>query len=205
MQRFLDNPFIGAGWLPLAEALLELHRVKPTRDLRLSTITSLYPKLDQKRGGPRIRIQFMDTGEAIMIASANSRLSRQLKHSHYQSMEFLGFIVPRTEDGEYAITGKPHLGGTNENFLRVFDEGYEIEDLVEAAVMLLVLIYKLPRRTMFFFGSNADQHLVVHKHNRLARLAPWNGNEKASVFTFKDQVKGRALFEDQVGKLDANQ
>ena len=86
MQRFLDNPFIGAGWLPLAEALLELHRVKPARDLRLSTITSLYPKLDQKRGGPRIRIQFMDTGEAIMIASANSRLSRQLKHSHYQSM-----------------------------------------------------------------------------------------------------------------------
>ena len=34
---------------------------------------------------------------------------------------------------------------------------------------------------------------------------PWNGNEKASVFTFKDQVKGHALFEDEAGKLDANQ
>jgi hypothetical protein len=205
MQRFLDNPFIGEGWLPLAEVLIELHKSKPTRDLRLSTITSLYPKLDQKRGAPRIRIQFMDTGEAILVASANSRLSRQLKQFHYQYMDFLGYTIPRTESGEFAITERPYLSGVNENFIRVFDEGYNIEDIVESAIMLLVLLYKVPRRTMFFFGSNDSQHVVVHRQNKLARLAPWSGNEKASVFTFKDQVRGQALFEEEAGRLDANQ
>lgn len=205
MQRFLNNPFIGEGWLPLAEALIELHSSKPTRDLRLSTITPLYPKVDQKKGAPRIRIQFMDTGEAILVASANSRLSRQLKQSHYQYMDFLGYTVPRTETGEFAIIEKPYLSGVNENFIRVFDEGYNIEDIVESAIMLLVLLYKLPRRTMFFFGSNDGQHVVVHRQNKLARLAPWNSNEKASVFTFKDQVRSQALFEEGAGRLDANQ
>jgi hypothetical protein len=57
---------------------------------------------------------------------------------------------------------------------------------------------------MFFFGSNDSQHLIVHNQNKLARLAPWESNEKASVFTFKDQVRGRALFEE-AGRLDANQ
>ncbi len=70
--------------------------------------------------------------------------------------------------------------------------------------MLFVLVYKLPRRTMFFFGSSSDQHLVVYKHNKLARLGPWNTNENSTVFMFKDQVKGRALFEEQVEQLDAN-
>lgn len=204
MNRFLNNPFIGEGWLPLAEAMIELHRSKPSRDVRLSTISSLYPKLDQKKGAPRIRIQFMDTGEAILVASANSRLSRQLTKFHYQYMDFLGFTVPRTESGEYAITERAYLSGVNENFIRVFDEGYNIEDIVESAIMLLVLLYKLPRKTMFFFGSNDSQHLIVHNQNKLARLAPWESNEKASVFTFKDQVRGRALFEE-AGRLDANQ
>ena len=204
MKRFLENPFIGEAWLPLAESLLELHRVKPKDDLRVSTISSLYPKIDNQRRGPRVRIQFMDTGEAIMVASANTRLSRQLNRRHYQSMEFLGFLVPKTEQGEYAIAAEPHLGGVNENFIRVFDEGFDIEDLVETLVMLFVLVYKLPRRTMFFFGSSSDQHLVVYKHNKLARLGPWNTNENSTVFMFKDQVKGRALFEEQVEQLDAN-
>jgi len=204
MKRFLDNPFIGEAWLPLAESLLELYKVRPKSDLRVSTISSLYPKIDQKRRGPRVRIQFMDTGEAIMVASANSRLSRQLKHSHYQSMEFLGFLVPKTEQGEYAIAAEPHLGGVNENFIRVFDEGFDIEELVETLVMLFVLVYKLPRRTMFFFGSSSDQHQVVYKHNKLARLGPWNTNEKSAVFMFKDQVKGRTLFAENVEQLDAN-
>jgi hypothetical protein len=35
-------------------------------------------------------------------------------------------------------------------------------------------------------------------------LGPWNTNEKSSVFMFKDQVRGRTLFEENVEQLDAN-
>jgi hypothetical protein len=204
MNRFLNNPFIGEKWLPLAEVLMELHRVKINNEVTLHTLSTLYPKIDKKKRGPRIRIRYMDTGEILFSASANDNLGRKLKAVHYQSMEFLGFNVPRTAEGEYALEYDSCSRDTYENFIRVFDESTDPEELVELSILLFVLIYKLPRVTQFFFGSSQGQHIFVHGLNKIARLASWKGNEKASVFMFNDLVRSRALFENELGSIDAN-
>lgn len=204
MNRFLNNPFIGEKWLPLAEVLMELHRVKINGEVSLHTLSSLYPKLDKKKRSPRIRVQYLDSGEILFSASANDNLSRRLKAVHYQSMEFLGFQVPRTSEGEYALEYDSCARDTYQNFVRVFDEDTDPAELVELTILLFVLIYKLPRVTQFFFGSSQGQHIFVYGLNKIARLASWKGNEKASVFMFNDLVRKRALFVNEVGSIDAN-
>ena len=204
MNRFLNNPFIGEKWLPLAEVLMDLHRVKINGEVSLHTLSTLYPKIDKKKRGPRVRIQYLDSGEILFAASANDNLSRKLRAIHYQCMEFLGFQVPRTDEGQYALEYDSCAKDSYQNFVRVFDEDTDPAELVELTVLLFVLIYKLPRSTKFFFGSSQGQHLFVHGLNKMSRLASWKGNEKASVFMFNDLVRGRALFVNEVGSMDAN-
>jgi hypothetical protein len=178
--------------------------VKINGEVSVHTLSTLYPKIDKKKRGPRIRIQYLDSGEILFSASANDNLGRKLKAIHYQSMAFLGFQVPRTAEGEYALEYDSCAKDTYQNFVRVFDEDTDPAELVELTILLFVIIYKLPRVTQLFFGSRQGQHIFVHGLNKIARLASWKGNEKASVFMFNDLVRSRALFVNDVGSVDAN-
>lgn len=144
------NPFLGPEWMPIAYtalAVLNEHNSLPLHCCYLGSVC------EQWHAGPKISIQILSDGQILMKVSANDSLSRELDKRAYEEMEFLGFITPRTDNGEYALKRKSRSSLYDKQFVRLFDPGTTNEHLISVALNILSYIFKCEAHHRYHFGK----------------------------------------------------
>lgn len=150
LESVFYDPYLGPKWLPIAStalAVLNEHNSLPLHCCHLGSVC------EQWHAGPKISTQILSDGQILMKVSANDSLSRKLDKRAYEEMEFLGFITPRTDNGEYALKKKSRSSLYDKQFVRIFDPGTTNEHLVSVALNILSYIFKCEPHHRYHFGK----------------------------------------------------
>lgn len=183
LQRFIDHPFIGEAWLPLAQGLLELHKRK-FQSIPLRVFSDQFVRTNGHKS-PTIRVTYLSDGKVVMECSANDELFPRLRGSRFEVMEALGFAVPRKPNGSFAVLPETIDPNMNPSFYRLFDGEVEAEFLVELTMTCLELVYKAKPTDQFTCGSAQDKHLVLDELGLFDRYRASAKNPKAAIFGLK--------------------
>jgi hypothetical protein len=196
MKNIVDNPALGEVWLPLAKVLMALHQERLGDSVRIHIHSGRYVRNGDKKG-PTISVHYLSNGEVIMEASANEALSRPLGIERYQSMEFIGFLVPKTDQGITTTDPEKMSELCNPKFVRIFENGASPEHLVELTCLLMKFIYEVgPYHSRFSFGASNGEHEFVHSLGLLERYAPSELNRPAAIFGTIGANPNRTLYKD---------
>ena len=193
MKNIIENPLLGEEWLPIAEALLAVHQTRLSSIVTFHAYSPSYPRVGDKRG-PTVKVTYLTNGDVVMLGTANAGLATSLPIEKYQEIEFLDFIVPKNDEGKIATNPDDASEDSNSRFVRIFRDGEEAEALVEISLQLMVLIYGIESKSMFFFGAREGQHELVHGLDKLERYAADAGNKNASIFGLKGSHPSHRLF-----------
>lgn len=205
MKNIVENPFLGAEWSPIAEALLALHQARLSNIVTFHAYSPKYPSVGDKRG-PTIKVTYLSNGDTVLVATANTGLASSLPIEKYEAMEFMDFLVPKDDEGQIAINPDDASEDSNSRFVRVFRDGEEAETLVELSLQLMAIIYGIESNSMFFFGTRDGQQEFVHGLDKLERYAVDSSNTKGAIFGLKGSHPYKLLFgqtEDQNRREDS--
>ena len=195
MKNIIENPFLGEAWLPVAQVLLALHEKRIDDTVMIHAYAGSTPE-------PTIKVNYLSNGEVIMTASANSDLRRHLRYEHYQSLEFVGFLVPKNEHGVITIEPEQVSDACNPKFVRIFKDGESTEQIVELTIQLLALIYEVWPTFRFYFGAAKGQHEFVHSLGILNRFAATEGNPQGAIFAVKGSCPDELLYDDKENSIN---
>lgn len=188
-NRFLNHPFIGEKWLPIAQVLHALCESKKFKSVSLHFYSSI-----QKTGRPTIYLQFLSDKTIIVSASANARVRPPLSANQFELMEALGFAAPRSSDGEYALDHESLDIHSNPQFYRLFDWEVDSASLVELVLTSLSMVYDIHPSELHTYGHAEDQAEFVHSLGILDRYEASTKNPKAAIFGIKGSHPNRGLY-----------
>ena len=201
MKNVIENPFLGEQWLPIAQVLMALHQKQLADEVSIHAYSSKYKKVDGKRG-PTVKVIYLSNGDILMTAFANADLSCPLTLEQYESMEFMDFQVPRTDDGQITVDPAQMSDRCNRKFVRMLPSEDKPENFVELTLELLAAIYGIEPGSQYFFGSNRGQHEFIHSLDLLERYAATGSNSKAAIFGIKGSHPFNLIYEDKEESLN---
>ena len=144
-----------------------------------------YERDDANREGPIVRLRKTYDGDYVLFMSSNLEVNPPLSPYQFQQMEFLGFTIPRTAKGDFAIDPKKHRGSTYSNFHRILKGPTSMVKVIDTILSTLVVVYGADVYSWFYFGPNIGTTRFVHKLDKLDRYQASEGNPKAEIFGFK--------------------
>lgn len=152
-ENVFHDPYLGPDWFPIAYTALAVLIDNGTLPLHCCYLGSTCIEYHK---GPRLLIQALSDGRILIRVTANEGLSQKLIKSDYEKMEFLGFIPPRTDNGEYALKKGTTSAQYDKHFVRIFEPGSTKEDAITVALNVLSYVYKCKPQHRWHFGSRTE-------------------------------------------------
>jgi hypothetical protein len=186
---------LGPEWLPLAKVLrYYLQERIASQPLYMLIYGEQYVRDDMNKEGPIVRLTKTFQGEYILEISSNIEINPPLDRYQYQQMEFLGFDVPKTTKGNFAVDPTKRISSTPPHFRRVLKGSTSMVKIIDLIITTLVCVFGSNMKTQFYFGRNIAVTRDIHNLNLFDRYKATEGNPKAEIFGFKGEHKDIPLF-----------
>lgn len=171
LERILENPFLGAEWLPIAETLVKLFEDPEVDTVPFHCCLEGYECESGDHGGPTATFRFLSDKSVVMRVKANDSISRRLKRKEdtYELMEFLGFTAPRNAEGGFAIEPGTRSVLYDKDFVRVYKDGFDPVEAAELALYIMTQVYCCKYWHRFHFGRRDFQVNAVENIGVLER------------------------------------
>ena len=181
---------LGPEWLPLAQVLrYYLQERIANQPLYMLIYGEQYVRDEMNKEGPIVRLTKSYQGSYILEISSNIEINPPLDRYHYQQMEFLGFDVPKTTKGNFAVDPTKRISETPPHFRRDLKSSTSMVKIIDIIITTLVCVFGSNMKTQFYFGRNIAVTRDIHNLNLFDRYRATEGNPKAEIFGFKGEHK----------------
>jgi hypothetical protein len=186
---------LGPEWLPLAQVLRYYLKERiASQPLFMLVYGEQYVRDEINKEGPVVRLTKTYQGDYILEFSSNIEINPPLDRYQFQQMEFLGFKVPKTTKGNYAVDPTKRKSSSPAHFRRVLKDSPSMVKVIDLIITTLVCVYGSNMKSQFYFGPNLAVTREIHNLDKFDRYKANEGNTKAEIFGFKGEHHDLPLF-----------